>query len=135
MSPRKRVLIWSQCEATRSVLRIVLDAHGYGAVKIAAEREIWAQAAAAHACVAVGLKSAAEWRIESRLRRTTGCVLVSVEARGGTDEGAWMSALLWRLRVATQRRRGPKAGVVHARSRATGTRAKAAMDKRARRAA
>jgi hypothetical protein len=129
MSPRKRVLIWSQCEATRSVLRIVLDAHGYGAVKIAAEREIWAQA------VAVGLKSAAEWRIESRLRRTTGCVLVSVEARGGTDEGAWMSALLWRLRVATQRRRGPKAGVVHARSRATGTRAKAAMDKRARRAA
>lgn len=126
MKPEKRVVIWTVSEMTRSVLRILLDTHGYAPRVLESESEIWELAPFAHVCLVVGLNPVESERIEQRLHRECSCPCVIAMARGVAPEGLWVAQLLAEVKRATIRRRGPQPGAAQARARQVGFYAAAA---------
>lgn len=115
---------------TASVLRIVLDTHGYSAIVLQRESQIWALAAVAHACLVVGLTPLDAERIEQRLYREFACAGVIACRRGVAPEGLWIAQLLEQVHRVTIRKRGPVTGRLHATARESGANAARAMAKR-----
>jgi hypothetical protein len=114
---------------TRSVLRIVLDTHGYNACIVTAESEIWELANGAQACLVVGCLPPEAQRIEQRCYR---CALPCVIAmqRGAAPEDLWIAQLLECLHRVLIRKRGPKAGITRPGARECGANAAAGLEKR-----
>ncbi len=127
MRPKKRILIWARCETTGSVLRVVLDVHGYAARVLKGEEEIWQLAGSAHACLVVGWPSAEAERIARRVYREFACRCVIATKHGAAAEGVCVAELLDLLRRPTWRKRVPGSGRLSARAREFGARVAAKM--------
>lgn len=118
MRPKKRILIWGATEMAESILRVVLDVHGYVALLVKTNVELTERIAAEigvaydspNALRAVLLLHSdiqARAAAELECRRAHPWIgVVSLRSRAVTDGG--MVELMQRLQVAAARRRGPQ---------------------------
>lgn len=107
--PRKRVVVAARSAMTRSVVRMVLESRGYAVNAAPRECRFWEWLPGAHAYVLIGYSERVVARIARRAHGAWPEIRdIAVRARGEIPEGEWIAMLLDRVRLAVQRKRGPK---------------------------
>lgn len=103
MRPKKKVLICGADEETASVLRIVLDAHGYHVRCVGEEWEAWGDVV-----LLLGNAGQDGDALQAKIERELAVRVVRVRRRGEIAEGEWICSILQAIAAAVAVRRGPK---------------------------